>query len=300
VYDNILIALVLTKLHTGSQTTLMNAISKGKLDGWPSHLKTAYVDSGSNVDPEYESQIVIEHLMNDTHHSRQECVDKLSELDFTEEMIEGRIGSLSGGWQMKLRLVRAVLMEPDIYLLDEPTNHLSESAVKWITDYLVNLTHQTVITVSHDTNFLENTSTDVIHYEQRAVWGPYRKLVHYKGTMSEFVKLQPQAKHYFELATTDNLEFHFPNPGRLEGVKTSTQKFMELEHVDFCYPGTTKNTLTDINFKLTLSSRIAVLGANGTPFDRSCQLFMHDRFTNYSFLHYCTILSNIQALVKPR
>lgn len=138
---------------------------------------------------------------------------------------------------------------------------MAGSAIKWITDYLCTLTYQTVLTVSHDTTFLEATSTDVIHYEQRDVWGPYRKLVHYKGKMSEFVKLQPQAKHYFELATTDMLKFDFPEPGRLEGVKTSTQKFMELEHVDFRYAGQEKNQLTDINLKMTLSSRVVVLGA---------------------------------------
>lgn len=81
--------------------------------------------------------------------------------------------------------------------------------------------------------------------------------------MSAFVELQPQAKHYFELATTDALQFKFPDPGRLEGVKTSTQKFLEMEHVDFQYPGANKNTLTDINLKMTLSSRIVILGANG-------------------------------------
>jgi elongation factor 3 len=57
------------------------------------------------------------------------------------------------------------------------------------------------------------------------------------------------------------LKFEFPEPGRLEGVKTSTQKFMELEHVDFRYPGRDKNQLTDINLKMTLSSRVVVLGA---------------------------------------
>ena len=142
-------------------------------------------------------------------------------------------------------------------------NHLSESAVKWITDYLLTLTDQTVLTVSHDTVFLEKTCSDVIHYEERAVWGPYRKLVHYKGKMSDFVKLQPQAKHYFELATTDMLKFEFPDPGRLEGVKTSTQKFLELENVDFRYPGRDTNTLTNVNLKMSLSSRMVVLGANG-------------------------------------
>jgi elongation factor 3 len=243
------------------KTTLMNAITTGKIDNWPQHLKTAYVDSGSNVDPVYEAQIVIQHIMESTAKPKEVCVAKLKELDFSDDHLTGTIGALSGGWQMKMRLVRAVLMEPDIFLLDEPTNHLSHSAVQWITEYLQGLTYQTVLTVSHDTTFLENTVTDVIHYEQRDVWGPYRKLVHYKGKMSEFVEKQPQAKHYFELATTDTLTLDFPEPGRLEGVRTSTQKFMELEHVDFRYPGKEKNQLTDINLKMTLSSRVVVLGA---------------------------------------
>jgi elongation factor 3 len=252
-----------TFISFSGKTTLMNAISNGKIDGWPAHLVTAYVDSGSNVDPAYEAQYVMKHLTSSTNKSEQVCRDKLRELEFNDEMMDGTIGSLSGGWQMKLRLARAVLIDPDIYLLDEPTNHLSGSAVRWITDYIMSLDHQTVLIVSHDTNFLEEVCTDVIHYEERAVWGPYRKLVHYKGKMSDFVKLQPQAKHYFELATTDMLRFDLPDPGRLEGVKTSTQKFLELEHVDFCYPGREKNTLTDINLKMSLSSRVVILGSNG-------------------------------------
>jgi ABC-type transport system involved in cytochrome bd biosynthesis fused ATPase/permease subunit len=57
------------------------------------------------------------------------------------------------------------------------------------------------------------------------------------------------------------LKFNFPEPGRLEGIKTSTQKFLELEHVDFRYPGQDSNQLTDINLKMTLSSRVVILGA---------------------------------------
>lgn len=108
----------------------MNAIKNGKIDGWPENLVCAYVDSGSNVDPTYEKQIVITHIIQSTNKKKEECVAKLAELEFTDEMLNGTIGALSGGWQMKMRLVRAVLMEPDIYLLDEPTNHLSGPAVK--------------------------------------------------------------------------------------------------------------------------------------------------------------------------
>jgi elongation factor 3 len=82
--------------------------------------------------------------------------------------------------------------------------------------------------------------------------------------MSAFVEKQPEAKHYFELATSeDSLRFSFPDPGRLEGVKTSTQKFLEMENVDFSYAGSGVNQLTDVNLKMSLSSRVVVLGENG-------------------------------------
>jgi len=244
------------------KTTLMNAINNGKLEGWPIDLRTEYVDSGSNVDPVHEAKIVFTHLQNATSKSEEECRAMLEQLKFTSDMMKGSIGELSGGWQMKLRLAQAVLIDADILLLDEPTNHLDTKTVQWLKDYLTGLTQTTVLIVSHDTPFLEEVVSDVIHYEQRPQWGPHRKLVHYAGKMSAFVKKQPQAKHYFELATTD-LKFVFPEPGRLEGIRTSTQRFLEMENVNYRYPGSDHDTLTGINLKMTLSSRVCLIGANG-------------------------------------
>mmetsp|Transcript_46 Transcript_46/g.100 ORF Transcript_46/g.100 Transcript_46/m.100 type:complete len:742 (-) Transcript_46:40-2265(-) len=244
------------------KTTLMNAINNGKLEGWPSELRTEYVDSGSNVDPVHEAKIAFDHLMKVTDKSEEDCRAMLAKLKFTEVMMQGTIGELSGGWQMKLRLAQAVLINADILLMDEPTNHLDHKTVGWLEDYLTGLTETTVLIVSHDTPFLEKVCSDVIHYESRPQWGPHRKLVHYAGRMSAFVKKQPQAKHYFELATTD-LKFVFPNPGRLEGIRTSTQRFLEMEGVNYRYPGAEKDTLNDIHLKMTLSSRVALIGANG-------------------------------------
>jgi elongation factor 3 len=147
-------------------------------------LHTHYADSGSNVDPEYEARNVLADLEETTKRSKEDCIEMMQMLKFTDIMMEGTIGALSGGWQMKLRLIRAVLLRPDILLLDEPTNHLDTKTVEWFTNYLQNLHETTVITVSHDTPFMENICTDIIHYEQRPNWGPYRKLVHYKGKMS--------------------------------------------------------------------------------------------------------------------
>jgi len=244
------------------KTTLMNAINNGKLEGWPVELRTEYVDSGSNVDPVHEAKIAFDHLVKVTSKTEEECRRVLAQLKFTDVMMRGTIGELSGGWQMKLRLAQAVLIDADILLMDEPTNHLDHKTVGWLEDYLKGLQHTTVLIVSHDTPFLENVCSDVIHYEHRPQWGPHRKLVHYAGKMSAFVKKQPQAKHYFELATTD-LKFVFPDPGRLEGIRTSTQRFLEMEGVNYRYPGAEKDTLTDIHLKMTLSSRVCLVGANG-------------------------------------
>ena len=245
------------------KTTLMTAIENGKLEGWPHHLQTEYVDSGSNVDPVHEAKHVMTHLTTSTGKPLEDCDAMLALLKFTDTMKSGTIGELSGGWQMKLRLAKAVLIDADILLLDEPTNHLDAMTVQWLTDYLNQLTDTTVIIVSHDTQFMENVCTDVIHYENRAKWGPFRKLVHYRGTMSAFVTKIPQAKHYFELAETDSIHFTFPDPGRLEGIRTSTQRFLEMDNVDYAYPGATKNTLTAVSLQMSLSSRVVVLGANG-------------------------------------
>ena len=74
-----------------------------------------------------------------------------------------------------------------VLLLDEPTNHLDVNAVKWLTDYLTSLKDVTVITVSHDTQFLEDVVTDVLHYESL-------KLVPYAGGLKHFISLKPEAK----------------------------------------------------------------------------------------------------------
>lgn len=74
--------------------------------------------------------------------------------------------------------------------------------------------------------------------------------------------MKPEAKAYYDLAAAA-LKFTFPEPGFLDGIKTKTQAIMRLQDVHFRYPRSTVVQLQSVTCRVTLGSRIAVLGANG-------------------------------------
>jgi elongation factor 3 len=127
--------------------------------------------------------------------AKSEVSAMLLSVGFSDEKQADPVASLSGGWKMKLELARAMLIGADILLLDEPTNHLDVQTVAWLEEYLCGLSEMTCMIVSHDSGFLDNVCTDIIHYEEK-------KLVYYKGNLSKFVERVPSAKSYYTLAAT--------------------------------------------------------------------------------------------------
>ena len=63
---------------------------------------------------------------------RDKIVNQLKEVGFDEELQRQVVGSLSGGWKMRLELARAMLYNADLLLLDEPTNHVSNPCVLFL------------------------------------------------------------------------------------------------------------------------------------------------------------------------
>ncbi|KAL7944312.1 armadillo-type protein [Trichoderma barbatum] len=241
------------------KSTLMRAINNEQVEGFPkqSEVKTVFVEH--DLDSEDTEMTTIDWTMKKLAEAKVEVAQadvekRLDEFGFTETMVKGEISALSGGWKMKLALCRAVFEAPDILLLDEPTNHLDVKNVKWLEDYLTTSPCTSII-VSHDSSFLDNVCQHIVHYERF-------KLKRYRGNLKEFVKRVPSAKSYYELGASE-MEFSFPEPGFLEGVKTKAKAILRATKMSFQYPGTSKPQIQEISFQCSLGSRIAVIGPNG-------------------------------------
>jgi ATPase subunit of ABC transporter with duplicated ATPase domains len=92
----------------------------------------------------------------------------LAGLNFTEEMMDGDVGALSGGWKMRVALARILLMRPDAMLLDEPSNHLDLESLIWLEQFLKDYQGALLMT-SHDREFMNRIVTKIVEIDGGAL-----------------------------------------------------------------------------------------------------------------------------------
>ncbi|KAF7294569.1 hypothetical protein MIND_00993400 [Mycena indigotica] len=257
------------------KSTLMRAICNGQVEGFPSpdEVRTFYVEH--DIDGSEEDTSVLEFILSDKRilATKDEVITTLASVGFNDERQGNAIGSLSGGWKMKLALARAMLFRADILLLDEPTNHLDVVNIAWLENYLTGLKTCTSIIVSHDSSFLNNTITDVLHLNRF-------KLRRYRGNLEKFVQAVPEAKSYYTLEAAEDYKFKLPDPPLLEGVKTKEKALLKMRKVGFQYPTQVNQQLYDITLQVSLKSRVAVLGPNGSGKSTLVKLLIGDMEPN--------------------
>jgi ATPase subunit of ABC transporter with duplicated ATPase domains len=92
----------------------------------------------------------------------------LDGLGFSQEMMDGDVAKLSGGWKMRVALARILLMRPDVMLLDEPSNHLDLESLIWLEHFLANFDGALLMT-SHDREFMNRVINKVIEIDGGAL-----------------------------------------------------------------------------------------------------------------------------------
>ena len=88
----------------------------------------------------------------------------LAGLSFSQEMMDGDVGALSGGWKMRVALARILLMRPDAMLLDEPSNHLDLESLIWLEEFLKNYEGALLMT-SHDREFMNRIVKKIVEID---------------------------------------------------------------------------------------------------------------------------------------
>ena len=88
----------------------------------------------------------------------------LAGLSFSQEMMDGDVGKLSGGWKMRVALARILLMRPSAMLLDEPSNHLDLESLIWLENFLKAYDGMLLMT-SHDREFMNRIVTKIVEID---------------------------------------------------------------------------------------------------------------------------------------
>ncbi len=88
----------------------------------------------------------------------------LAGLGFQQDVVDADVGTLSGGWKMRVGLARILLMRPDALLLDEPTNHLDIESILWLEQFLKSYDGLVMMTC-HDREFMNRIVGKIIEID---------------------------------------------------------------------------------------------------------------------------------------
>jgi ATP-binding cassette subfamily F protein 3 len=90
----------------------------------------------------------------------------LAGLGFSREDFDRHPDEFSGGLQVRLNLVKALVAEPDLLLLDEPTNFLDITSIRWVEQFLSSWPHELML-ITHDRSFMDKVVTHTMGIHRR-------------------------------------------------------------------------------------------------------------------------------------
>ncbi|EJA3104038.1 ABC transporter ATP-binding protein [Vibrio vulnificus] len=205
---------------------------------------------------------------------------------------ETKLTALSGGWQRKAALAKALVCDPDVLLLDEPTNHLDVTTIEWLETFLKDF-RGSIIFISHDRAFIKTMATRIVDLDRGKLAsfpGDYDNYLIEKEEMlrveemqnAEFDKKLAQEEVWIRQGIKAR---RTRNEGRVRALKKLREErqsrvdvqgkakiqiddaarsgkiVFEAEKLQFSFDG--KKIVDDFSFNIMRGDRIALIGPNG-------------------------------------
>ena len=144
-------------------------------------LRLGYLEQDDLFEP---GEKVLDYLERISEQPSWACAKLAGRFDIKHELLNVPVSSLSGGYQMRVKLTRMLLRDPNLLLLDEPTNYLDLRTLLLLERFLQTFPGSTVV-ISHDREFLKRTCTHTYEIERGV-------LTSYPGPLEEFLAYKAQ------------------------------------------------------------------------------------------------------------
>ena len=160
----------------------------------------------------------------------------ISKFHFSNDILDTKISTLSGGERMKIAFIKLLLIDYDVLLLDEPTNHLDISTIERLEEYLKSY-KGTILFISHDRYFLTTLADKILDLDNHKVtsysmgYDEYlkEKEINYQNQLAQFKKEEEEMERLKRF-----IEFYMPKPRFVGRAKDRVHKLEKLEknHID--------------------------------------------------------------------
>ena len=225
----------------------------------------------------------------------------LNGLGFSDRSLETEINVLSGGEKTRLALAALLLEEPNLLILDEPTNHLDFKTLDWLENYLINSYKGSLLIVSHDRYFLDNTVENMLEIERGKMYsynGNYSKYLVLKEERNEVLRKEYEAqqlqisqmqtyidKNITRASTSGSAKSRVkalermeliekpdddikPIKLKFETIKEPYKDVLTVENLDIAVgdresAGGIKNICSGLNLSIKRGDKVALIGDNG-------------------------------------
>jgi ABC transport system ATP-binding/permease protein len=231
-----------------------------------------------------------------------------------------KLSELSGGQKRRALLAKALVKEPDILMMDEPTNHLDLAGIEWLEQFVKKF-NGTLIFITHDRTFLQNTATRIVEIDRGKLLEFPGDYANYLNKKAQFLDVEEDQNKKFDQKLAQEEAWlrqgikarRTRNEGRVRALKqlreahrarreqigkadfnlqqlsNSGKLVLEAKHISYGYSAD-KLLIRDFSLTILRGDKIGIIGSNGSGKSTLIQLLLGEKIPSTGTIKHGTKL----------